>query len=253
MTTPDRPWFDQSGYGWRFEWGIDGLAALAPHCEVIVVVDVFRFTTCVDVALGRGAVLFPYRWYDGSEVAYAAERGAELAVKVAERPGEWTLSPAGLSEVPSGTRLVLPSPNGSMLCFGAREAGATRVLAGCVRNAGAVAAVAAASDGAVGVVAAGERWGGPAGPLRPALEDLIGAGAILAAAGPGADLSPEARSARAAFHDARPRLAEALAAGGGGRELTARGWADDLSLAAALDVSEVVPELVDDRFVDSSG
>jgi 2-phosphosulfolactate phosphatase len=248
----DRPWFDQAGHRWRFEWGGEGLAALALHCEVIVVVDVFRFTTCVDVALSRGAVVYPYPWYDGSEVAFAAARGADLAVKVAAGPGQWTLSPAGLSHVPAGTRLVLPSPNGSSLCFAARDVGAARVLAGCLRNATAVAAVAAAVGGPVGVVASGERWGSPTGSLRPSFEDLVGAGAILAAAGVDADLSPEARAARAAFADAAPRLEAALVACGGGRELLDRGWADDLPWASAHDVSDVVPELVGDRFVDAS-
>jgi 2-phosphosulfolactate phosphatase len=252
VTVGERPWFDQAPHRWRFEWGMEGLAALAPHCEVIVVVDVFRFTTSVDVAVGRGAVLFPYRWYDGSEVAFAAERGADLAVKGAAGPGQWTLSPAGLSTIPTGTRVVLPSPNGSALCFAAREAGAHRVLAGCLRNASAVARVAARSDGSIGVIAAGERWAGATGPLRPALEDLVGAGAVLAAAGDAADLSPEARVARAAFSDARTDLGARLAAAGGGRELADRGWGSDLPFAIAHDVSTTVPELIGDHFVDSA-
>jgi 2-phosphosulfolactate phosphatase len=246
----ERPWFDQISHPVRFEWGAEGLVALAPRCEVVVVVDVFRFTTCVDVAVGRGAVVYPYSWYDGSEVGYAAERGAALAVKKDPGPDQWTLSPAGLDAIPAGTSLVLPSPNGSSLCFGAREAGATRVLAGCLRNARAVAAVLGASGGPIGVVAAGERWGGPDGPLRVALEDLVGAGAILAALGDGSDLSPEAVAARAAFLAVRGDLVSQLAACGGGRELLARGWDDDLPYAVALDVSAVVPELVGDRFID---
>jgi 2-phosphosulfolactate phosphatase len=250
--TIERPWFDQADHRVRFEWGHDGLAALAPHCEVVVVVDVFRFTTCVDVAVGRGAVLYPYPWYDGGEAAFAAERGAALAVKADPGPGQWTLSPAGLAAVPAGTALVLPSPNGSMLCFGARQAGATRVIAGCLRNASAVGAALIEVDGAVGVVAAGERWGGPNGPLRPAVEDLLGAGAVLAALVDDADLSPEARVARAAFGEARTDLVERLRGCGGGRELLARGWGEDLPHATALDVSTAVPELVGDRFVDTS-
>jgi 2-phosphosulfolactate phosphatase len=248
--TMERPWFDQAAHRVRFDWGHEGLAALAPQCEVVVVVDVFRFTTCVDVAVGRGAVLYPYSWYDGTEVEYAAERGATVAVKRDPAPGQWTLSPAGLSSLPPGTALVLPSPNGSALCFGARVAGARRVIAGCLRNASAVAGVLVDVHGPIGVVAAGERWGSPTGPLRAAFEDLVGAGAVLAALGATADLSPEAHAARAAFTDASHDLAGRLAACGGGRELLARGWDDDLPVATALDVSTVVPELVDDRFLD---
>lgn len=229
------------------------MAALAPHCAAVVVIDVFRFTTCVDVACARGAVLYPYRWYDGSEADFAATRDAQVAVKRATAAGEWSLSPHGLSMVPPDTRLVLPSPNGSALCFDALEAGAARVFAGCLRNATAMAGVLRELDGPIGVIAAGERWHGPMGSLRPAIEDLLGAGAILAAVGPDADLSPEAQTARAAFDAVADDLVEFLASSGGGKELLARGWADDLPFCVDLDASTTVPELVGDHFVDRSG
>ena len=37
----------QSGSAYRFGWGAHGLDALAANCDVIVVVDVLRFTTAV--------------------------------------------------------------------------------------------------------------------------------------------------------------------------------------------------------------
>src|SRR5438477_189320 len=58
-------------------------------------------------------------------------------------------------------------------------AGAATGMAGCLRNAAAVGRFLRGALGAVTVIAAGERW--PDGSLRPALEDLLGAGAILAA------------------------------------------------------------------------
>ena len=48
--TPDA--FDQSTYQVRLEWGIEGLARLAP-ADVIVVVDVLRFSTTV-IRAGTG-------------------------------------------------------------------------------------------------------------------------------------------------------------------------------------------------------
>jgi 2-phosphosulfolactate phosphatase len=255
LVDPPRTWFDQSGWDLRFDWGIDGLRNLAPMSDVVVVVDVLRFTTAVDVALGRGAIVYPYRWHDGSEVAYAHERGAVVAERTTSTaPGPpWSLSPASLSSLPGGTSIVLPSPNGSTLCAAAEEAGARTVLAGCLRNARAVALAALATSssekGVVSVIAAGERWGGTSGALRPSVEDLIGAGAILdAAASTGAAPSPEAGLAIDGFRSASDDLERTLARCGSGRELAGRGMGDDIAWAADLDCSSVAPLLVGDRF-----
>jgi 2-phosphosulfolactate phosphatase len=161
---------------------------------------------------------------------------------------------------------VLPSPNGSALAYGAREhAPQATVLAGCLRNASAVARAVAASlhSGPVAVIAAGERWRGRTGPareprevlaLRPAVEDLLGAGAILRAlrvlTGVALDrVSPEARAAMAAFDEARDDLGKWLLASASGRELVARGRHDDVVAAAALDVEAVAPVLIGAAFV----
>ncbi|MEO5901809.1 MAG: 2-phosphosulfolactate phosphatase, partial [Ilumatobacteraceae bacterium] len=106
----------------------------------------------------------------------------------------------------------------------------------------------------IALIAAGERWHGTTGPLRAAVEDLLGAGAILAALDPAASISspgcsPEAAAARAAFVAARPRLYESLAACASGRELIQRGWSDDVATAAALDVTTAVPLLTAEGFV----
>jgi 2-phosphosulfolactate phosphatase len=99
------------------------------------------------------------------------------------------------------------------------------------------------------VVAAGERW--PDGTLRPAVEDLWGAGAVLAALGlEGA--SPEARLAASAYDAVRGDLASALRDCASGRELVAGGFARDVEIAGSTDVSAVVPVLNTDAFEDGS-
>jgi 2-phosphosulfolactate phosphatase len=132
-------------------------------------------------------------------------------------------------------RLVLPSPNGATLSLEAPGP----VLAGCLRNAAAVARAAQAAGKRVLVLPAGERW--PDGSLRPCLEDWLGAGAILdALSGP---CSPEAEAARAAFRSLRADLPRILHDCTSGQELVDGGYAEDVDLAAALNVSDTVPVL----------
>src|SRR5690606_17236320 len=119
----------------------------------------------------------PYRWKDDRAIQYARERNAEVASRRNRFEGRYSLSPSSLSTAPAGLRLVLPSPNGSSLAFAAMESGAA-LAAGCLRNASSVAAWAAQEGKNIAVVPAGERWPDD-GALRPAIEDLIGAGAIL--------------------------------------------------------------------------
>ncbi len=248
---PATAYYDQSGCDARFEWGVEGIRRLAPLSDVVVIVDVLSFSTCVDVAVAHGATVFPYRWRDASAEAFARENGAMLAVSrgetTAERP--YSLSPASLDTLSPGTRLVLPSPNGSTLATIAADSGAA-VIAGCVRNARAVAATARALGQTVTVVAAGEQWEGDDRPLRPAIEDMVGAGAILAALRPTAP-SPEAIAAIAVYAAAAAALLPFIAACSSGRELAALGYASDVEIAAHLDASETAPILQDGAFVSS--
>jgi 2-phosphosulfolactate phosphatase len=242
----------QTEFAYRFDWGLEGLRALAPAADVVVIVDVLRFSSAVSAVVESGSIVLPYPWNDETAAQqFAIEHDAVLAGM--RENGGLSLSPTDLLTMMPSTRLVLPSPNGATLAFAARDSGANHVLAGCLRNASATAAYARGSLHAqsVAVIAAGERWGD--GPLRPAVEDLLGAGAVLAALDPsgavgGPCCSPEARAARAAFADMRPRLFEALCASASGRELIARGWEDDVATSAAHDVTTVVAELIDGAF-----
>ncbi len=95
------------------------------------------------------------------------------------------------------------------------------------------------------VVAAGERW--PDGTLRPAAEDLWGAGAVLQELG-SAGASPEARLAVSTFAGVRDELGSALVACASGRELVAAGFARDVEIAAAVDAGGGVPVLRGEAF-----
>ena len=229
--------FDQEPWAVRCEWGEAAVRQLAPWCAAVVIVDVLSFSTCVDVAVSRGAGVLPYRWRDDSAAEFARERGALLASPERRFAGGYSLSPTSLTTLPSGARLVLPSPNGATLSALAAESGAA-VFAACLRNVQAVADHLRPRFPSVLVVPAGERW--PDGSLRPALEDWLGAGALVRALGLAA--SPEAEAAARAW-DAMTDLPAPLRACASGRELIERGFVPDLDVAAGLNVSHAVPEL----------
>jgi 2-phosphosulfolactate phosphatase len=232
----------QQGFDRRLEWGPRGLAALLPSADVVIVVDVLSFCTAVDVAVGRGAAVYPARWSDDAPEVLARDRGAMLAVGRSRVSPEhpYSLSPASLSAIPSNTRLVLPSPNGAAISTEAAR-GAAAVFAGCIRNASAVAAAARDAGDCIAVIAAGEQW--PDGSLRPALEDLVGAGTILHALGGGP--SPEAR---AAILTARNVTSDDLMSCASSRELIEQGYEEDVRIAMAAGASTTAPVLVDGAF-----
>lgn len=233
--------FDQQEFDIRCEWGEQGIAVLAPISDVIIIIDVLRFSTSVEVAVTQGAVVFPYRWRDDTAQAYAVSVGAILADS-RRHPSRYSLSPASLTGIPTGTRLVLPSPNGATLSLAAPP---TPVLAGCLRNARAVAEVARTYGRKIAVIPAGERWKDD-GSLRPAVEDLIGAGAIIRHLD--GQRSPEALVALAAFQAVEAELDQALRQCSSGKELLEWGFATDVMLAAQLNVSSCAPVLVNDAY-----
>ncbi|MFH8623093.1 2-phosphosulfolactate phosphatase [Streptomyces vietnamensis] len=234
-----------------FGWGPVEARSLAPAAACVVVVDVLSFTTAVGVAVEGGTAVLPYRWRDATAAAHAREEDAVLAVgrREATAAHPWTLSPAALRAAPRPPRLVLPSPNGSTIAAEAASVGA-RVVAASLRNHSAVARRLAdrgygTADRPLAVIASGERW--PDGSLRPALEDLLGAGAVLSAFVRTHTLTPEATAA-ATLWDATEDPVAALHGCDSGRELYEYGFPQDVAVAAEIDTSAVVPVLVDGAF-----
>lgn len=231
--------FDQSGFEIRCEWGEQGVLRVASTCDVVIIVDVLSFSTCLEIANSRGAIVFPYQWHEDAK-AFAQSVQAELAEK---RGGSrYSLSPASLLQISQGTRLVLPSPNGSSLSL---ATGATPTLAGCLRNCRAVALAAMTYGRHIAVVPAGEKW--QDGSLRPAFEDWIGAGAIISHFA--ASFSPEAQAAVATYRGVQQNLRDLIRQSSSGRELIDRGFAQDIELATELNISDCVPTLVDGAYV----
>ena len=228
-------YYDQSSYNIRCEWGLQGLQQLAPISDVVIIIDVLSFTTCVDIATAQGALVYPYLGDNPEQ--FAQEQGAMLASR--DRNTTYSLSPHSLLNIPTGTKLVLPSPNGSAL---STATGSIPTFAACLRNAQTVAQAAQNLGSRIGVIPAGERWW-PENLLRPALEDWLGAGAVISQLE--GCKSYEAQAAEQVFRSNEMQLPTVLKAIGSGVELIAKGAAEDVELAGQLNVSTAVPRLVD--------
>lgn len=242
----------QSRFPVRFEWGLAGAQAIAPGASLTVVVDVLSFTTALGVAIDAGMEVFPYPWKDASARAFAEQHHATLAVSRGEPAhGGITLSAPSIRNAQGVARLVLPSPNGSTIARYLSATG-TRVLGASLRNRRAVARWIdrhAGQSDPIAFIAAGEKW--PDGSLRPAIEDLWGAGGVIAALHDlgWTGLSAEARMAMAAYTAVEDRIAHELHACASGVELIDIGFGEDVDVAAEIDGSEHVPLLEGERFV----
>jgi 2-phosphosulfolactate phosphatase len=225
--------FDQSEFDVRFEWGLKGLEVLLPDSDVIIIVDVLSFSTCVDVVTARGSAVYPYRWKDETAHRYAEEVGAALAGGRNNSGDGFSLSPASFINKNLPGKLVLPSPNGSTLSLATDS---KTNICGCLRNAEAVAKFARQTGGKIAVIAAGEQW--PDGSLRPAFEDLLGAGAIISFLR--GSLSPESQSALSVFNDAKDYYGQ-IKMCSSGKELIERGFEEDVKIAAQFNASQNVP------------
>lgn len=231
------------------EWGLAGIEALRDQVAVLVIVDVLSFSTAVDIALGRGAEVVPLAYGDEAAAKRRAEETGALVVGPRKaNGGQFSLSPASLMGLPSGQRIVLPSPNGSRLSL---SGGAAQVVCAGLRNATSAArcAHALAGEGDIAVIPAGERW--PDQSLRPAMEDLIGAGAVIDSLT--GDLSPEAGLALRAYRAIRSQLEQEISACLSGQELIQRGFEADVGLACQLDVSSTAPVLSAGIYRDHAG
>ncbi len=233
--------FDQADFEVRCEWGKQGVSQLTAISDVVVIIDVLSFSTCIDIANGRGAIVFPYQWKDESIRAFAESVDAEVAEK--RDDSHYSLSPASLLAIDSGTRLVLPSPNGSSLSL---ATAGTPTLTGCLRNCRAVALAAMNYGQRIAVIPAGEKWHD--GSLRPSFEDFIGAGAVISYLG--GKLSPEAQLASKAYQGLRQSLEPLIKQCGSGQELIERGFEQDVDLASEINVSDCVPTLVNGAYAD---
>jgi 2-phosphosulfolactate phosphatase len=245
-------YFSQLQYRVRLDWGRDGARRAAERGDILVIVDVLRFSTTVVSILRHEGIVAPCSWED-DPFAFAAKVGGEVATsrRDAPSPSRFSLSPRAYGDLEPGTRIVLPSPNGATCSrLGAQV---PYLFVGALVNARAVAAIARrilhAKSLELTVIACGERWERPGedGALRFAVEDYLGAGAILSHLAMG--MSPEAEICTHAFQSVADNLAPILLRCGSGIELNVRDASEDVLFAARSDTCPIVPVLRDGWFV----
>ncbi len=259
----------------HLEWGPRGARRAAARGDIVVIVDVLRFSTTTVTAVERGAIVYPGatgREDDSETAAEPARRDeAEIAGRTAEvfvqtarlaepseeipAPNRPSLSPRSCLDLEPGTRLILDSRNGAACCRLGRAA--PLLLVACLRNARATARFVArqleASSLSLTVVACGERWTDALadkagdeteGDLRFAVEDYLGAGAILSELS--CPLASDAHVCARAFQACLTSqtnefsLAALLHDSASGLEPRERELGEDVAFAAELNRSEIV-------------
>lgn len=238
---------DTPGLRVQLAWGRRGAQAAANREDILVVVDTLRFSTAAATAVHHGAVIYPCPVDEALVTALAQRVGGEVAAHqhTAPMPSRFSLSPRSYLGIEPGTRVVLPSPNGSTCCqYGPHT---PWLFVGALVNAhavaGAVSYLLASQPLNVTVLACGERWRLPAeeGVLRFALEDYLGAGAVLSAI-PFAQ-TVEAQACGATFQALQEQLEAILWECESGRELRTKGLGEDVRHAAQLNVYDTAPVL----------
>jgi len=217
---------------------------------VVVIVDTLRFSTAVTAAVAKEAVIHPCIDQKKIDVLLGRIRAEEGGRKAAIF-GYGALCPSIYDDVQPGTQVLLPSPNGATCTrYGAD---APLLLVGALINTEAVAEVISVFlDGGnlrVTIVACGERRGSPGedGSLRLAVEDYLGAGAILSHLG--CSKSPEALVCQAAFEGTCNGIAWLLWESVSGQELREKGLGHDVAYAAQLNSCSAVAMLHGGRLV----
>jgi len=246
--------FDQSFYQVRLDWGREGLARLAP-ADIVVVVDVLPSPTRTgDAAVGRERLVLDESAPAGGASAQGARAGGAAWGDGAPAGGAPASAGASGRSTGAAASAVLADTRGSDVLGGAEASGAL-IMAGSLRNAGAVAKAVVAEQHrrggrvSVTVLPLGEADHGT-GTVRFAVEDHLGAGAIVAALGAlGIDhTSPEAAVASESFRGLRTAIRHLLTASGSGRELIERHRRDEVLHAAEVDAVDAVAVLRDGVF-----
>lgn len=201
--------------------------------RTVVVFDVLRATTTVTAALSVGVKEILIAPSVTAATELAAAHGSN-AITCGETnclpPAGFTMgnSPRGFVPAYEGRTVFMATTNGTKAIIA--TAGAENVFAGALVNAAAVAREASQAGLDVTLLCAGTNG-------RMAMEDMIGAGAVLdaiAELGPVKHGSDVAIIAHELFRFARNDLKGVLSRSAGGQNVIRNGLADDIDFCAKL-------------------
>jgi 2-phosphosulfolactate phosphatase len=209
-----------------------------------VVFDVLRATTTMAAALAAGVE--PIHLFDNldeARTAAAAHQKPRLLCGEAQcvAPAGFDLgnSPGQFLPAHRGATMFMCTTNGTRALLAAREAAV--LFTGAIVNAGAVAGAVRDTGRDVTLLCAGTNG-------EVAMEDVIGAGAVIAALRPDR-LDDAGRLALDAFEAGRDHLAAVLGETVGGINVRQAGLAADIDFAARLDAIPVVGVAAGDPLV----
>jgi 2-phosphosulfolactate phosphatase len=210
--------------------------------RTVVVFDVLRATTSMVAALDAGVAEIRVFADTKEALASATEfNGVRLLcgeVNCLAPPGfDVGNSPREFRrELHAGRTMFMSTTNGTRAIVAARSA--PLVLAGALVNAAAVARRCATEARDVTLLCAGTN-----GAI--AMEDVLGAGAVIARLPDARLASDSARIALRLFDSQSRKLPDALRDSAGGRNVIAATLARDIDFAAQLDAFEIVPVIHD--------
>ncbi|MFD1428057.1 2-phosphosulfolactate phosphatase [Kroppenstedtia sanguinis] len=232
------------------------IASIIPHVDdlhadqlvnrTVVMIDVFRASSCIVTALANGALFI----LPAETVSKARELATVGTLSGGERFGkslegfDLGNSPADYSKDRVKNKgIVMTTTNGTRALLKANRASEIRV--GCFLNASSCAKAIRGLHRDVIFLCAGTRGGF-------SLEDGMAAGCILhhlLEINPAAELSDQAHALRLGYLSCREHLTEILTMSQAGRRLIARGYRRDLLDCLQKDRYDIVPRWQQGRII----
>ena len=236
----------------KLDWDVEGLQFALEENDIVVIVDVLRFSSTITIAIANGFIIYPM-----SDNERGAKFAASIGAGMSGRLGmaKYSLSPQSFLKHSDkdNKKVVLYSQNGAACAELIKENDIAYI--GCLLNAKAVGeqvtAIAKEIRHNVSVIAAGEKrareLGGRLEYLEDeisfkkvfAVEDYLGCGAIISYIN--LPRSPEAEVCELAFRASKSKLKELLLESFSGRYLVQTKRKEDVEHSSQLNLDNVVP------------